>query len=123
MAAITPTSVMADSPASNQNTPRQPPKGTTAPPNSGAITGATDWMAMSVAKALVTPGPRPTSTTMALPSTMPAAPKKPWATRARTRTQIDGASAHATAARRVPTDPAMSSPRRPSRSDSGPITS
>ena len=122
-ATATPTAVTAASAASNQNTPRQPPKGTTAPPTSGAITGATDWMAMSVANALATPSPRPTSTITDLASTTPAAPKKPWATRPASSTQIAGASAQTTAASAVPIAPARRRVRRPVRSEIGPITS
>lgn len=87
------------------------------------MTGATDWIAMRVANALATPAPRPTSTTTALLRTIPAAPAKPCATRPSTRIQMDGASAHTTAAIAVPTEPRMSSVRRPTRSESGPITS
>ena len=78
---------------------------------------------MRVANALATPAPRPTSTTTALLRTIPAAPKNPWATRPSTSTQIDGASAHTTAATAVPTEPRINRVRLPTRSESGPITS
>jgi len=106
-----------------QKTPRQPMLSTTAPPTSGAITGATPPMIIITPNSFAAVLPDARSEMMALASTTPAAPAKPWTKRAPMRNSMLGASAAAMPATKQTAEPTMSGRRRPQLSDSGPITS
>ena len=60
------------------------------------------------------------STITARPMTMAQPPAKPWTNRAAIMTAIVGASAHTTEASAITATAAISSPRRPRWSDTGP---
>ena len=93
------------------------------PPTRGASTGATPPTVIISVNALAAARPVTTSAMIARPMTMPPAPANPWTSRARTSTGSVGASAQTTPAATQTDALTISGPRRPRRSESGPITS
>ncbi len=119
----TPTSMATQSAATVQSIPRQPTGPASRPPTRGASTGATPPTVIISVNARAAARPVTTSAMIARPMTMPPAPAKPCTRRAATSTGREGATAQTTAATTQTEALTISGPRRPRRSDSGPITS
>ena len=117
------TSISTPIPASTQNTVRQVPTRSTCPPITGARIGASPLMVAIAEKYAAAAFPVNRSATTARPTTMPAAPAAPCTSRTAISTVIDVVSAQITEATTKIATPTSSGPRRPSRSDSGPVIS
>ncbi len=108
---------------STANTQCQDAFSSTAAPSDGAITGATPSTSISRDITVAAAVSAKRSPTMAMATTMAAAAPTPCSTRPAPSTSMLGANRQTSDATMCSTMPAISGRRRPSESDSGPMTS